>query len=139
MSASGRCADADAYGPNTTFVHERKNIYFRKLYEFYCCIYDEFNDFLRFKLPLPATGINIIFAFLTIFHNVEKIMALKDLSDEELRRFIQFPKEFLSDARNYEKVFDLTDPSVKARVERYEKEMSLPPHSLQIDRPVAAK
>lgn len=66
-------------------------------------------------------------------------MGLKDLTDEELKAFLRDPKAFMALPGNYDKVFDLTDPAVKARVAKYEKELNLPAGTLRVDRSDAAK
>jgi hypothetical protein len=72
-----------------------------------------------YKVPSAAPGIS------RRQPDVEVTVSLKDLSDSQLRAFIEDPKTFLSDEANYKLVFDLDDALLRAKVERFEKELGL--------------
>jgi hypothetical protein len=58
-------------------------------------------------------------------------MSLKNLSDEQLRAFIENPRTFLDDDSNYEAVFDLSDRELAAKVKVIEESLDLPEYSLR--------
>ena len=66
-------------------------------------------------------------------------MSLKDLSDSQLRAFIEDPKAFLADEHHYKLVFDLDDATLRTKVDRYEKELGIDSSRSIVDRIEDAK
>jgi hypothetical protein len=58
-------------------------------------------------------------------------MSLKNLSDDQLRAFIENPRTFLESDTNYDAVFDLSDRELAAKVKLIEESLDLPEYSLR--------